>query len=183
VNISVTVDDRETRRVLDRAMKAVADPKDLMRTLADQQYRSTVDNFKSESFDGGPWPALKPATAQAFITGKQTRGFVKTAGGRGAAITLLTPKTEKQRKRTGKRRGYDNMLRPNGKLIFQRIHQRHTSTEARVECSNPWAFVHNYGARMSRMTMPRRTFLGFSRKDLADIRAACEWWVKRSVLP
>lgn len=179
MNISTTIDDRQVRNALNRAMRALENPTSLMRTLANQQYASTVKNFQQESFDGQPWPALQPETAQAFITGRKTRGLVERAGGKGAAITLLTPNTGRRRKRVGKRRGYDNMLRPTGKLIFQRLHQQHTRTQAIIACANPWAFVHNFGVA----GMPRRTFLGFSAADRRAIREAAEWWIKRSVLP
>lgn len=166
------MDDRQVQAALTRALREVGNPSGLMRTLANQQYRSTVENFEAESFDGRHWPALKPRTAAQFLTGTPgQRASRARAGGRGRT------------KERGKRRGYANMLRPNGKLIFQRIHQRHTQTEAIVEVANPWAFVHNFGAPMKHFRMPRRQFLGFSRQDLANIVEAAKRWMIRSVVP
>ncbi len=166
MNIDVRIQDRQVQAALNRALRAVGNPSSLMRTLANQQYRSTVENFQSEEFNGQPWPELSPETAQRFITG--TPG---SRSGRG------------RRRDRGHRRGYDNMLRPTGLHIFQRLFQRHTSHTAEVWCDNPWAFVHNFGAQLRRFKMPQRQFLGFSREDLESIVRACKWWIQRSVLP
>lgn len=167
MNITTEIDDRQVQAALNRAMRALENPTSLMRTLANQQYASTVRNFQQESFDWQPWPALQPETARAFITG--------TPGKRAARLGARGKRTQEH----GKRRGYANMLRPTGKLIFQRIHQRHTKTQAIIACANPWAFVHNFGM----IGLPRRTFLGFSAADVRAIREAAEWWLRRSVLP
>lgn len=151
--ISIHVDDRQVQRALDRAMQALDNPRRLMRTLANQQYGSTVRNFESESFDGESWPRLKDSTARAKIAG------------------------------TRRRRGYANILRPTGRHIFQRIFQAHNETQARVYCDNPWAFVHNFGAPMPHFVMPKRTFLGFTAEDLRNIVRACRAYIVRSVLP
>lgn len=144
-----------------------------MRTLANQQFRSTVRNFQRESFDGRKWPRLAESTAQRFITGTPgKRASRKRKDGKGYT------------KERGKRRGYENMLRPTGRHLLQTIHQSHTDEEARVFTANPWAFVHNFGAPMKQgWQMPRRTFLGFSQEDYRDIAARCQDYLDKSVLP
>lgn len=72
-----------------------------------------------------------------------------------------------------RRRGHENILRPTGRHLFQTLHQSHTASEARVATPTPWAFVHNFGARLRRMKMPRRTFLAFSDRLLAEVRILC----------
>lgn len=172
MQVSLQVDNAQVRRALDRAARATGNLGGLMRTLANQQYRSTVRNFQEESFDGQPWPRLAPSTAQRFITGTPgKRASRKRKDGKGMT------------RERGRRRGYENMLRPTGRHIFESIHQSHTEDEARVVSTNPWAFVHNFGAPMQHFQMPRRTFMGISQQDRRDIVARCREYLEKVVIP
>lgn len=142
----------------------------LMRTIANEQLRSTQRNFEEESFDGQSWPELAPATTRAFITG--------TPGKR-------APRRKKRgkgwTKERGKRRGKEKILHPTGQHLLQKIHQSHTKDEARVSCGTPWAFVHNFGAPMQDFQMPQRTFMGITDKDEQNIVLAADFHVSRAL--
>ena len=173
MQISGHVEDAQVRQALDRAARATGNLGGLMRTLANQQFRSTVRNFQEESFDGRPWPGLADSTAERFITGRPgRRASRKRKDGKGYTAER------------GRRRGYDNILHPTGRHLLQTIHQSHTEDEARVFTANPWAFVHNFGAPMKQgWRMPRRTFMDFSAQDRRDIVARCKEYLLKSVIP
>ncbi len=154
---------------LRRAAAGLGNLGGLMRTLANQQFRSTLRNFQTESFDGVKWRRLADSTAnRKLVPGGPRRRRSRTSDvvrGRGQL------------------RGGANILHPSGRHLMMTIHQSHTSEEARVSTPNPWAFVHNFGAPLPHFQMPRRTFMGFSEQDNRDILTACHDYLRRSVLP
>lgn len=163
----------EVRRALEQAVSVLNDTESMMRTLANAQYKSTVENFKTESFGGEAWPPLADSTADAFITG--------TPGARAGKVTRGKTGKMRYRAEKGKRRGYDNILRPTGKHIFQTISPSHSKDEARVTCACPWAFVHNFGAPMAHFQMPRRTFMGITDQDEDVIFKIASRYVRKAL--
>ena len=146
--------------LLEHALKLTSRPRQLMRRLADRQLESTVRNFEAESFDGTPWKPLAKSTAQAFITGTPgRRASRKRKSGKGRT------------KERGQRRGYANILHPNGRHIRNKLGTEVHADESQVFCAQSWAFVHNEGLRMKHFIMPQRTFLGISKQDEVEIEA------------
>jgi len=80
-----------------------------------------------------------------------------------------------------RRRGYENILRPTGRHIFQRIHQRHNNDEARVTCTQWWAWVHQLGARVGKAQIPARPFLGIDEQTRNDIDKSLDAWIDWAV--
>lgn len=169
--ISVQMEGGERlERGLADAMGKLQSLEPVMRTIADAQLASTQQNFRDESFGGERWPRLAESTARAFITG--TPG--KRAPHRKKSGTGFT-------KGSGKRRGYDNMLRPKGTHLYQKLHQSNTNVEARVSVATPWAWVHNLGPPLAHFTMPRRTFMGITPHDNVTHLLAVERFVEQEV--
>jgi phage gpG-like protein len=121
-----------------------------------------MENFRRGAFDGQTWPSLQPSTAKAYVQHRR-RGTGPGSPGR-------------------RRRGYANLLHPTGRHLLNRLHASHTNVEARVLVAQPWAHVHNFGLPMKYFTMPKRTFLGFSRQDLHDLEAAILRYGEREAL-
>jgi len=158
---------KELTRALAMAETKLGNLGPVMRTIADQQFKSTMQNFRSESFAGESWPKLAESTAQRFVTGTPGQQRKKK---RGKGMT----------KRKGKRRGHAHMLVNTGQLKGK-IHQSHSKLEARVESGTPWAFVHNFGAPMKHFQMPQRQFMGITPEDEADHMKAINFFIDREV--
>lgn len=167
----------------------------LMRTVANTQMRSTMRNFETQSFDGKRWKPLSPTTAMRRVntvgalvgsyragkvtdkaTGrKRSRTADEVEAYRGRVLAERASEGRgKQRKlsRIGGRsrlRGGANILHPTGRHLMQRIHQSSTDDEARVACGTPWAWVHNFGARLRSAVIPQRTFMGITDADIENI--------------
>lgn len=167
--ISVQMEGGERlERGLAEAMGKLQSLEPVMRTIANAQYKSTVKNFDTQSFEGASWPKLAKSTAMAFVTGTPGKRAPRKKK-RGEGMT----------KGTGRRRGEGHMLRATGgQHLFMNVHPSHTNVEARVQAATPWAFVHNFGAPMAHFTMPRRTFMGITSEDtnthLQTVRGAVE---------
>ena len=187
--IEVEVQDKEVLGALASAQSALRNRGPLFRTLANLQFRSTMRNFDSESFDGRKWPPLAHSTALAFMRSQKSRIRGYAEGGKSLADVQSyaqrvfaagrghTTGSQLKTKGLGARRGYQNILHPTGQLIRQKTHQSSTNEEARVSCGTSWAWVHNFGAPLQHFTMPRRTFLGVSQADNRAIIGAVEWHI------
>jgi len=226
------LEDKIAQAFLTRAARAAGETEPLMRTLANQQFRSTLRNFQKEAFGEDAWPKLQESTMRRHLysqdelvanyavklrrftvkvrvpgvnrrTGRPTAGRLMAKRDRRGRIVketrrATTAEVDAYRSRTakafagtpgtssisgvGRRRGGANILHPTGRHLMQTLYQSHTIDEARVATPNPWAFVHNFGAPMPHYQMPRRTFLGFTEEDHADIVAACQRYLDKSVL-
>ncbi len=150
--ISMTVEGMpELKRLLSKAAWQLKNMTPVMRTIANAQYKSTVKNFRDEAFG---------------VVDKWPE---------------LKKATQERRITKKHRRGAKNMLRPTGKHIFMRLHQSFSATEARVACTNWWAFVHNLGAPLRAFKMPRRTFLGIHKQDELQIVKIMERYLKKAI--
>lgn len=156
------VSDREAQQMLNVAASALQNTRPLMRTLAHQQYRSTMQNFATQSFDGEAWRPLAMSTQKAVHPAFR--------GGRA------------KRKR---RRGSRNILHPTGANLKQPTTFTFDEERASVRCATFWAFVHNFGVtvrpRGRAVRIPRRTFLAISRADYANIAKVAYEYIRRAV--
>jgi phage gpG-like protein len=161
--MTVQFDDAEVQRVLQAAANMAQYPEALMGTVSNVMLRETQRTFREQAFDGSPWAPLAESMQQARWPGE-------VAGRRGGP-----------RKPVNKRRGTQSILHPTGKHLLQTLHQSHTDNESRVGTPTFWAFVHNFGAPLQHFTMPRRTFLGFSRRLVEDIGKAAQSYLERGL--
>lgn len=91
----------------------------------------------------------------------------------------LKPRTAQARITKTKRRGYENILRPTGRHIFQRLYQDSTRDEARVGCAMWWAWVHQLGAKIGNARIPARPFLGLDSSIVNSIAELLRAWLSK----
>lgn len=163
MEVKIVVSDQEVQALLGTVEKpSTAAYLELHKGLGAVQLASANKNFEKESFDGVPWPELAASTQKAPWPGRTKRG-----------------KRGKGGKASGRRRGTENILRPlGGGDMMLRIHVAATSQRAEVFCGTGWAWVHNFGARLRRMRMPRRMFMGITEADAAEHKAFMMSWLE-----